>query len=55
MKNKILWSDETKIELWPECQSSHLKETWHHPCGEACWWQHHALVMFFSSKVERDP
>jgi hypothetical protein len=35
MRNKILWSDETKMELWPECQVSHLEETLHHPYGEA--------------------
>jgi hypothetical protein len=26
-----------KIELWPECQASHLEETWHHPYGEVSW------------------
>ena len=54
--------------LWPECQASRLKETWHHPYGEAWWWQHHAVGVFFSgrdwetsrgkdesSKVQRDP
>ena len=56
--------------LSPECQASHLEETWHHPYGEAWWWQHHAVGMFFSgrdwetsqdrvkdewSKVQRDP
>ena len=70
MRNKILWSDETKTELWPECQVSRLEETWHHPYGEAWWWQHNAVGMFFSgrdletsqdrgkdqqSKVQRDP
>ena len=47
MTNKILWSDETKIEVWPECLASHLEETWHHPYGEAWWWQHHGVGMFF--------
>ena len=61
MGNKILWSD---------CQASRLEETCHHPYGEAWWWQHHAVGMFFSSrdwetsqdkdkdeqsKVQRDP
>ena len=70
MRNKIVCSDETKIELWPECQASRLEETWHHPYGEAWWWQHHAVQMFFSGrdwetsqdrgkderrKVQRDP
>jgi hypothetical protein len=34
MRNKILWSDETKIEVVG------LN-------GEAWWWQHHAVGMFF--------
>ena len=29
MRQKILWSDETKIELWPECKALHLAETEH--------------------------
>ena len=41
MRNKILWADETKIELfWPECQASHLEKIWHHPYCEAWWWHH---------------
>ena len=42
MRNKILWSDETKIELCPECQASRLEESrrlslpgQYHPYGEA--------------------
>ena len=35
---------------WPECQASHLDETWHHPYGEAWWWQHHSVGMFFSGR-----
>ena len=50
MTNQILWSDETKIEHWPECQASRLEETWHHPYGEEWWWQHHAVEMFFSGR-----
>ena len=68
MRNKILWSDETKIELFS--LNAKCQETWHHPYGEARWWQHHAAGMFFSgrdwkssqgrgkderSKVQRDP
>ena len=30
MRNKIIWSDETKI-LWAECQASRQEETWYHP------------------------
>jgi hypothetical protein len=36
--------------LWPECQGSSLKETWHHLYGEALCWQHHAVGMFFSGR-----
>ena len=53
MRNKILWSDDIKIE----CQESRLEETRHrsspgqyHPCGEAWWWQHHAVEMFFRGR-----
>jgi hypothetical protein len=64
MRNKNLWSDETKIELFG------LEETWHHPYGDELWWQHHVVGMFFRgrdwetsqdrgndewSKVQRDP
>ena len=41
MRNKILWSGETKIEL---C----VLNAKHH--GEAWWWQHHAVGMFFSGR-----
>jgi hypothetical protein len=46
MRNKIIWSDKTKIE----CQASHLEETWHHPYGEARCEQNYALGMFFSGR-----
>ena len=39
--------------LWPECQASHLEETWHHPYGEAWWWQHHALGCFSAAETGR--
>ena len=29
MRQKILWSDETKIELWLECKALRLSETDH--------------------------
>ena len=36
MRNKILWSDETKIELFGlNAKASRLKVSWHHPYGEA--------------------
>jgi len=45
MRTKILWSDETKIELRPECKALNLAETKHssspiedHPHREAWWW-----------------
>ena len=57
MRQKILWSDEMKIELWPECKALRLVETEHssspinhHPYPEAWWWQHHAMGMLFSSR-----
>ena len=71
MRNKILWSDETKIELFGlNSQVSHLEETWHHFYVEAWRWQHPDVGMFFRgrdwetsqdpgkderSKVQRDP
>jgi hypothetical protein len=49
MRNKILWSDETKIELFGLiCQASLPEETCHHPYSEAWWWQHHAVGIFVS-------
>ena len=27
-----------------------LEQTWHHPYGEAWWWQHHYVGMFFSCR-----
>ena len=39
--------------LWPECQASHLEETWHHPYGEAWSLQHHSVGMFFSARTGR--
>ena len=46
MRNKILWSDETKIE----CQASCLEETWHHLYGEAWGWQHDVVGMIFCAR-----
>ena len=31
-------------------QALRLQETWHHPYGEAYWWQHHVVGMFFSGR-----
>jgi hypothetical protein len=48
MRNSILWSDETKIELFALNNKCHVwRKTWHHPYGKAWWWQHHAVGMFF--------
>jgi predicted chitinase len=30
-----------------------LEETWHHPYGEAWWWQHHAVGMFSAAGTGR--
>jgi hypothetical protein len=39
------------IELFG-LNAKRLEETWHHPFGEAWWWQqHHAMGMFFSGRV----
>jgi hypothetical protein len=32
---------------------SHLEETWHHPYGEAWWWQHHAVGMISGAGTGR--
>jgi hypothetical protein len=66
LRNKTIWSDETKIELvglnanrhvWRKPgtiptvkQASRLEETWHRPDGEACCWQLQAVEMFFSGR-----
>ena len=47
MRNKILWSVETKIELFGLNAKRHI---WHHPYGEAWWWQQHAVGMFFCGR-----
>ena len=49
MRNKILWSDETKIELFGLIAKSG-RNLANHPYGEAWWWQHHAVGMFFSCR-----
>ena len=49
MRNNILWSDDTKIELVGLNAKHHVwRKTWHHPYGEAWWWQYHAVGIFFS-------
>ena len=49
MRNKILWSDETKIELFGLNAKHHI---WRKPGTSEAWWQqqHHAVGMFFSDK-----
>ncbi|KAI3375334.1 hypothetical protein L3Q82_021827 [Scortum barcoo] len=58
MRNKILWSDETKIELfgvnarrhvWRK-PGSHSSPGQYHPYSEAWWWQHHAVGMLFQQQ-----
>ena len=36
-----------RLNSLAKCQVSRLEETWHHCYGEAWWWQHHAVGMFF--------
>ena len=45
MRNKILLSDEPKIEVFGLNAKRHI---WRKPDGEAWWWKHHAVGMFFS-------
>ena len=49
---KILWSGETKIELFG-LNAKHVEDTWHHPYGEAWWCQHHAVGCFLAAGTER--
>ncbi len=51
--NKILWSDETKIELFGLNSKQYVEKTRHcsspvqySPNSEAWWWQHHAVGVF---------
>ncbi len=61
VKNKFLWSDETKIELAGLISKRHVWRkpgTVHHLCNtnpnrEAWWWQHHGVGVFFSDR-DRD-
>ncbi|XP_078288027.1 uncharacterized protein LOC144612325 [Rhinoraja longicauda] len=71
MRNKLLWSDETKIELFGLNAKQHLSSPdKYHTYSEVWWWQHQDVGMFFSgrnwktgqdrgkderSKVQRDP
>jgi hypothetical protein len=58
MINRIIWSDETKIEFFGLNVKHHIwQKTRHHsslgqynPYSEAWWWQHHAVGMFFSGR-----
>ena len=48
MRNKILWSDETKIEVFGLNAKRHV---WRKPgYGEAWRWQHNSVEMFFSGR-----
>ena len=50
---KVLWSDETKIELFGHqrkryvCRKPITSPKEHHPHSETWWWQHHAVGMVF--------
>ena len=41
---------EATISVGAMFQASRLEETWHHPYGEAWWWQRHVVGMFFSGR-----
>ena len=48
MRNKILWSDETKIELFGLNAKRHVfRKPGTIPMVKAWWWQHYAVGMFF--------
>ena len=47
MRNKIIWFDETKIELFGLNAKRH---GWRKHYAEAWWWQHHAVGTFFSGR-----
>ena len=53
MRNKIIWSDETKIQLFGLNAKHHFEDTWHHLYGEAWWWQHHAVGYFSEAGTGR--
>ena len=57
MWENVLWSDETKVELfghnskryvWRKNNTAHSPKE-HHTHSEAWWWQHHALGLFYFS------
>ena len=40
-----------KMKLFGQnIKGSRLEEIWHPPYGEAWWWQHHAVGIFFSGR-----
>ena len=52
VRNKIYWSDETKIEMFGLNSKRHeirhySSPAQYHPNGEAWWLQYHALGFFF--------
>ena len=54
MRNKILWSDETKIELFGVNSKRYVWRNpgtaQYNPNSETWWWQHHAMGVFFSCR-----
>ena len=51
MRNKSLWSDETKIEHFGLNAKRHVwRKPGTNPYGEAWLWQHRAAGMFFSGR-----
>ncbi|KAF7643584.1 hypothetical protein LDENG_00236980 [Lucifuga dentata] len=55
MRKKILWSDETKIELFGQNSNCALclANTRHCSSREAWWWQHHAMWCFSAAGTGR--
>ena len=46
MRNNLLWSDESKIEVFGLNAKRHVwRKPGTIPNGEAWWWQHHAVEM----------
>ncbi|KAL0151087.1 hypothetical protein M9458_053600, partial [Cirrhinus mrigala] len=54
MRNKALWSDETKIQLfgWRKADTAHHLAIYH-PYSEVWWWQHQAVGCFSVAGTER--
>uniref|UniRef100_A0AAZ3QFW9 Transposase Tc1-like domain-containing protein n=1 Tax=Oncorhynchus tshawytscha TaxID=74940 RepID=A0AAZ3QFW9_ONCTS len=56
MWKKVLWSDETKIELFGNNAKRYVwrKSNTAHPHCQTWWWQHHGLGLLFFSRDRED-